>query len=135
MDLVPNMGMHRDMIQRKSLARIDDAKRRNRTWSAREAIYLKNFAVDSTAVETLLKEDSLVPTAVSVLFVMWLVLCSLFQNAFSDKLSAFNFNIFDILVVDLLHEVELGVWKAVFIHLLRLLDCENENLKHELDRR
>jgi hypothetical protein len=38
-------------------------------------------------------------------------------------------------VVDLLHEVELGVWKAVFIHLLRLLDCRNENLKHELDRR
>jgi len=30
---------------------------------------------------------------------------------------------FDMLVVDLLHEVELGVWKAIFIHLLRLLDC------------
>ena len=39
------------------------------------------------------------------------------------------------LVVDLMHEVELGVWKAVFIHLLRLLDCQNESLKHELDRR
>ena len=67
MDLVGNMGMHRDMIQRKSLARIDDAKRRSRIGSAREAIYLKNSPVDSTAVETLLKEDSLVPTAVSVL--------------------------------------------------------------------
>jgi hypothetical protein len=42
---------------------------------------------------------------------------------------------FDMLVVDLLHEVELGVWKAVFIHLLRLLDSVDENLKHELDRR
>jgi len=40
---------------------------------------------------------------------------------------------FDMLVVDLMHEVELGVWKAVFIHLLCLLDCENETLKHELD--
>ena len=39
------------------------------------------------------------------------------------------------LVVDLMHEVELGVWKAVFIHLLRILDCESESLKHELDRR
>jgi hypothetical protein len=66
---------------------------------------------------------------------MWSAPCSLFQNAFSDRLSTFNFNIFDTLVVDLLHEVELGVWKAIFIHLLRLLDCENENLKHELDRR
>ena len=25
------------------------------------------------------------------------------------------------LVVDLLHEFELGVWKAIFIHLLRIL--------------
>jgi hypothetical protein len=39
------------------------------------------------------------------------------------------------LVVDLMHEVELGVWKAVFIHLLRILDCHDEGLKHELDRR
>ena len=41
----------------------------------------------------------------------------------------------DTLVVDQLHEFEIGVWRAVFIHLLRLLDCGNENLKHELDRR
>ena len=38
-------------------------------------------------------------------------------------------------LVDLMHEVELGIWKAVFVHLLRILDCENEGLKHELDRR
>jgi hypothetical protein len=42
---------------------------------------------------------------------------------------------FDMLVVDLMHEVELGVWKAVFIHLLRLLECHDESLKHEMDRR
>ena len=57
------------------------------------------------------------------------------KNAFSDKLSPLGFNLFDMLVVDLMHEVELGVWKAVFIHLLRLLDCHDESLKHELDRR
>jgi hypothetical protein len=39
------------------------------------------------------------------------------------------------LVVDLMHEFELGVWKAVFIHLLRILDCQDESLTHELDRR
>jgi hypothetical protein len=39
------------------------------------------------------------------------------------------------MVVDLMHEVELGVWKAIFIHLLRILDCYDESLKHELDRR
>jgi hypothetical protein len=42
---------------------------------------------------------------------------------------------FDMFVVDLMHEVELGVWKAVFIHMLRLLDCQNESLKLELDQR
>jgi hypothetical protein len=40
---------------------------------------------------------------------------------------------FSMLVVDLLHEFELGVWKAVFIHLLRILECENQT--HHLDRR
>ena len=59
----------------------------------------------------------------------------LHQNAFSEKLMPLGFNMFDILVVDLMHEVELGVWKSVFIHLLRLLDCHDEGLKHELDRR
>ena len=57
------------------------------------------------------------------------------QNAFSSKLVLFGFNMFDMLVVDLMHEVELGVWKAVFIHLLCILDCQNAALKHELDRR
>jgi hypothetical protein len=42
---------------------------------------------------------------------------------------------FSVFVVDLMHEVELGIWKALFIHLLHILDCKNESLKHELDRR
>jgi len=39
------------------------------------------------------------------------------------------------LVVDHMHEFELGVWKAIFIHLLRMLDCRDEKLKYEMDRR
>ena len=57
------------------------------------------------------------------------------QNAFSECLAEFGFNMFSMVVVDLLHEIELGVWKAIFIHLLRILDCQHESLKHELDRR
>jgi len=56
------------------------------------------------------------------------------QNGFSDKLAPLSFNMFNMLVVDLMHEVKLGVWKAVFIHLLRLLNCQDECLKRELDR-
>ena len=39
------------------------------------------------------------------------------------------------LVVDLLHEFELGVWKAIFIHLLCILDSLKDGKLHELDHR
>lgn len=39
------------------------------------------------------------------------------------------------LVVDLMHEFELSVWKALFIHLLRILMSISPGLLHELDRR
>ena len=31
------------------------------------------------------------------------------------------FDFFSLLVVDLMHEFELGVWKALFVHLIRIL--------------
>jgi hypothetical protein len=34
-----------------------------------------------------------------------------------------------------MHEIELGVWKALFIHLLRILEAADKRLLHELDRR
>lgn len=71
LDRVPNMGMHRDMTQRMSLARVDDTKRRSRIKAAREAIYVKNYTIDSMAVENLLREDSLVPTAVCDSIFLW----------------------------------------------------------------
>ena len=37
------------------------------------------------------------------------------------------------LVVDFMHEVELGVWKALFTHLIRILDATAS--LHELDKR
>ena len=66
MDRVPNMGMRRDLSQRASLARVDDVNRRSRLDTARKAIYEKNNTVDGAVVENLLKNDSLVPAAVSV---------------------------------------------------------------------
>jgi hypothetical protein len=59
------MGMRRDMIQRETLARIDDENRRRKVSVAREIIYQKNYAVDTDNVETLLQPESLVPTSVS----------------------------------------------------------------------
>jgi len=41
------------------------------------------------------------------------------------------------LVVDLMHEFELGVWKAIFTHLIRILHAAapGGHLVAELDRR
>jgi hypothetical protein len=60
--------MHQDMAQHRTLTGIDDMKRHNRVETAHEKIYEKGYVVDSTAVEDLLQEDSLVPTAVCPFF-------------------------------------------------------------------
>jgi hypothetical protein len=57
------------------------------------------------------------------------------QNAFSARLGAFGLNLFLLFVVDLMHEVEIGGWRALLIHLLRILDCHDASLLIELDRR
>jgi hypothetical protein len=60
-----------------------------------------------------------------------------YQNAFVNSLGP-GFNPSRMLVVDLLHEFELGVWKALFTHLIRLLHAAgrgSNDLVIELDRR
>jgi hypothetical protein len=55
---------------------------------------------------------------------------------FSQKLARFGLNFYDIFVVDLMHEVELGIWKALFIHLLRILQVDGgDAVLDELDHR
>ena len=60
-----NLGMLRDMKQRDTHARVDDEARKHKVRAARDIIYNKNYAVDGEAVQALLKEQSLAPTAVS----------------------------------------------------------------------
>ena len=57
------------------------------------------------------------------------------QNAFSERLSAFGFCVFITLVVDLLHEFELGIWKAILSHLLCMLESLKGDKLRELDQR
>jgi hypothetical protein len=39
------------------------------------------------------------------------------------------------MVPDLMHEVETGGWRSLFIHLLRILESVDKSLLMELDRR
>lgn len=50
------------------------------------------------------------------------------QSAFSTRLSEHGFDFYSMLVVDLLHEFELGVWKAVLTHLIRILYAQKGNI-------
>ncbi|TEB24923.1 hypothetical protein FA13DRAFT_1796782 [Coprinellus micaceus] len=83
----------------------------------------QGYAVDSKkSIEAmLLQPTSLVPLT----------------TAFERNLSKLNFNILSVLVVDILHEFEIGVWKRLYIHLLRLLDAfpSTISLAAELDAR
>ena len=59
------------------------------------------------------------------------------QNAFITRLGK-TFDPSRMLVVDLLHEFELGVWKSLFTHLIRMLyaaDKGSDTLVMELDAR
>ncbi|KAG1857827.1 hypothetical protein F4604DRAFT_1931350 [Suillus subluteus] len=113
-----NLGMSRDRQQHSTLAR-SNASRNQPVATARSLVYEQNYGVDSTAVELLLKPES------------WV----LNSNALSDSLSRLGFNMFAALVVDLLHEFELGVWRMLLLHLLRILCALNKDLIHELDKR
>jgi hypothetical protein len=58
-----------------------------------------------------------------------------FQNAFSNLLLGFDSNFYSLFVPDLLHEVELGVWKNVFSHLVRILHAAKNNSIARLNER
>jgi len=57
------------------------------------------------------------------------------QNAFSELLSPLGFNVFDLFVVDLMHDFELGEWRRLLTHLLRIIESVDGKLLIELDRR
>ncbi|KIY52823.1 hypothetical protein FISHEDRAFT_34712 [Fistulina hepatica ATCC 64428] len=109
------MGQVHDTKQRQSNTRI---YARHLVDMTRQWIYELGYGIRSTAVETILKPTSLVPT----------------QNAFAERL---NIEPADILVVDLMHEFELGVWKSLFTHLIHILYAVDTHgaLVEELDKR
>ncbi|KAI0357196.1 hypothetical protein OH77DRAFT_141434 [Trametes cingulata] len=118
-DAISAVGTPRDMSLRVRKARVDDVDRRYKVNLARSFIYEQGKGIASAAVENLLKPESLVPT----------------NNAFSERLGEFLPNFHTLFVPDFLHEWELGVWKNIMIHLLRILHSEAESRVRELNSR
>ncbi|KAI0754545.1 hypothetical protein C8Q80DRAFT_1117222 [Daedaleopsis nitida] len=118
------LGTVQDNTQRRSLARIDNHERRAVVEAACDLIYNQMLAVNSKRVEDMLSSQSFVPT----MFINA-------QNTFSKRLGTSSLDIFRALPVYMLHELELGVWKSLLVHLLRILDTQDDKLKDEFDRR
>ena len=64
MSNLSELGSTNDMERRQKLARVDSHANQFNIQTARCIIYEKGYAVTSDAVEALLKNESLVPTAV-----------------------------------------------------------------------
>ncbi|EIW73873.1 hypothetical protein CONPUDRAFT_68217 [Coniophora puteana RWD-64-598 SS2] len=101
---IPDMGTRKDMECRQNI-RTDTMQRQELVQKARNKIFKKGCPVNSKKITSLLGKYSYVPTT----------------NAFSEFLFEENVNYFSLFPVDLLHEFELGVWKAVLIHLVRMV--------------
>ncbi|KAH9476649.1 hypothetical protein JR316_0010562 [Psilocybe cubensis] len=105
--------------QRRNHERKDTKERQRKVETSRSWIFEYGGSIKSQGVENVLADESYVPA----------------RNAFSTRLFGLGFNFFSMFVPDLLHEFELGVWKAVFIHLMRILYSCGENYIQKLNKR
>ena len=97
------------MLQRNTLVHVDNSKQQGK-------VIIGADISKSLIVSSFMRPDEL-----------------LLQNPFSDRLSPLGFNLFSIFLPDLMHKVELGGWKVIFIHLLRMLQSIDEERLVELD--
>ncbi|KAG8942397.1 hypothetical protein FRC04_003762 [Tulasnella sp. 424] len=119
-DQIALLGQVTDERTRSNKARVDSAERVAKVSSAQKIIYEKGYAPGNEHSDYFLKPESLVAT----------------HNAFSQAfLEEFNMNYFSMLVVDLMHEFELGVWKAVLVHLVRMLHTLGRDAVNEFNCR
>ncbi|KAE9401420.1 hypothetical protein BT96DRAFT_956576 [Gymnopus androsaceus JB14] len=110
--LLDRMGLRRDInLQEKIRKYLFDKVKLAQEW-----IYEEGYKIRGDAIEYLLKETSSVPT----------------MNAFIERLGS-ELNVGCMLVVDFMHEFELGVFKALFAHLIQVLYAQDPRLVQELD--
>lgn len=128
------MGTKADMRRRQN-TRQDTSWFRSKIELARRRIFKLGHLVAGASVGRLLKPLSWVPTRVSH-HLTFITHSDIYrtQNAFS-KLADQGFNFYSMFVPDLLHEVELGVVKSLFTHLIRILYAYNPLNVIQLDER
>ena len=135
------MGTVHDMKQRIDGLRgkgLDSSSTwREKVEMARELIFKMGYGVSSQAVERVLAAKSWVPTRVRIVSHVVSHVRAVPDASQNTFLKRFHeiFAFTSMFVVDLLHEFELGVWKATFIHLLRILYAAGGDAIQELNKR
>ncbi|KAI0775824.1 hypothetical protein BD413DRAFT_709717 [Trametes elegans] len=103
-DNLEEMGTLND-FHRRNKVRVDNTDVQWRIRVARKWVFQDGTSLKSVHVKRLLDAKSLTLT----------------RNAFSTRLADTGFNFYAMYLPDLLHEFELGVWKSVLTHLVRIL--------------
>ncbi|KIL62147.1 hypothetical protein M378DRAFT_13086 [Amanita muscaria Koide BX008] len=116
---ISRIGTEQDRRQRVSLARNDDILHQERVENVRQTVFEQGLPLSSTYIEQTLGAESLTAT----------------RSAYSTKLLSHGLNFYSLFVPDLMHEVELGVWKALFKHLLRILHAYGNDTIQKLNSR
>ncbi|TRM55113.1 hypothetical protein BD626DRAFT_373491, partial [Schizophyllum amplum] len=118
-DLFADMGTLLDKQHREEMARQDSDARQERVETARGMIFEQGYVVNGEAIDKTLGGKSETPN----------------RNAFSWSDLGTVLNYFTLFTVDLMHEFELGVWKAILIHLIRILQAHGQAVVHTLNTR
>lgn len=129
------MGMKLDMKNRVTHKRLDDFRRQRSIEEARNLIFKLGVPVSGSRVKAILDKASYVPIRVSSVTLYIYFTNVRIQSAFSERLAKHGFNMFDMFLVDQLHEFELGAWKAIFTHLMRILHAAGGNAIQDLNKR
>ncbi|KAM6499872.1 hypothetical protein JOM56_005380 [Amanita muscaria] len=116
---IKQLGTERDRHQRETLARNDSLHRQTVVENVRQTVFEQGLPLSSTYIQQTLEAESLTPT----------------RNAYSTKFLTHGVNFYSLFVPDLLHEVELGVWKALFTHLIRILHAHGNDSVQKLNSR
>ncbi|KAF9554100.1 hypothetical protein CPC08DRAFT_672520, partial [Agrocybe pediades] len=103
--LISQIGSKLDMRRRIKLKRIDNSYHWHDVSLIRSWLFEKGMPITSKKIEKILAPTSTVPT----------------RNAFSKRFEEHGLNFYTLFAPDFMHEIELGVWKALFTHLMRIL--------------
>ncbi len=126
-DKIIGMGTYADDCRRNK-TRVDDNDVQWRITLARRFIFEKGIPLTSKYLERILDPLSLTPTRVRhSQKSLHSVTDAATQSAYSIRLREHNFNFYSLFAPDFMHEVELGVWKSVFTHHMRILDAAGED--------